>query len=260
MEQSEENTGIAVEETIGDAAYGDGGTRQAFAEPGRTLIAKVPGRPNKACFPKEDFQIDLTAGTCTCPAGNVTHTLRTFGTRTNRLGQTYPAQSFQFNPKVCGLCPLRDQCIASRKGKGRTVALHPQEALLQQARTFQQSEGFAEYRSRRQAAEHRLARLVQLGVRQSRYFGRAKTRFQLLMAAMVANLTLVATKMEMMSQTPGSSQDRSGQHAAGSPIITAGFMLAAVSWVALSLYRRPGPIHWLSSNPSRHSRAFQPGF
>ena len=33
----------------------------------------------------------------------------------------------------------------------------------------------------------RLARLVQLGVRQSRYFGRAKTRFQLLMAATVAN-------------------------------------------------------------------------
>ena len=71
VEQSEENTGIAVEETIGDAAYGDGGTRQAFADAGRTLIAKVPGRPNKACFPKEDFQIDLEAGTCTCPAGNV---------------------------------------------------------------------------------------------------------------------------------------------------------------------------------------------
>ena len=59
VEQSEENTGIAVEETIGDAAYGDGGTRQAFADAGRTLIAKVPGRPRKGHFPKEDFQIDL---------------------------------------------------------------------------------------------------------------------------------------------------------------------------------------------------------
>ena len=105
--QSEENTGIEVEETIGDAAYGDGGTRQAFADAGRTLIAKVPGRPNKAYFPKEDFQIDLAAGTCTCPAGQVTHTLHTTGTRTNRLGQVYPSQSFQFDPAVCGLCPLR---------------------------------------------------------------------------------------------------------------------------------------------------------
>ena len=105
--QSEENTGIEEEETIGDAAYGDGGTRQAFADAGRTLIAKVPGRPNKAYFPKEDFQIDLAAGTCTCPAGQVTHTLHTTGTRTNRMGQVYPSQSFQFDPAVCGLCPLR---------------------------------------------------------------------------------------------------------------------------------------------------------
>ena len=35
-------------------------------------------------------------------------------------------------------------------------------------------------------------RLVQLGVRQSRYFARMKTQFQALMAATVANLTLVA--------------------------------------------------------------------
>lgn len=67
VEQSEENTGIEVEETIGDAVYGDGGTRQAFADAGRTLIAKVPGHPNKVRFPKEDFHIDLEAGTCTWP-------------------------------------------------------------------------------------------------------------------------------------------------------------------------------------------------
>ncbi len=243
---------------------GMAGRGQAFADADRTLIAKVPGRPRKDHFPKEDFQIDLAGGACTCLAGQVTHTLRTMGTRTNRLGQTYPVQSFQFDPKVCGVCPLQSKCIASRKGKGRTVTLHPQEVLLQQARAFQKSEDFAEYRSRRQVAEHRLARLVQLGVRQSRYFGRAKTLFQLLLAATVANLTLVATKMGLMSQAPGSSpnkpENRPGQPAAGSPIVTAGFMLAAVSWVALSLYRRPGPIHWLSSNPSRHSRAFQTGF
>ena len=43
--------------------------------------------------------------------------------------------------------------------------------------------------------EHRLARLVQLGIRQSRYFARVKTRFQLYLAATVANLTLVAGKL-----------------------------------------------------------------
>ena len=72
VEQSETNTGVPVEEAMGDAAYGDGDTRQDFADAGRTLIARVPGRPNRSHFPKEDFHIDLEAGTCTCPAGNVT--------------------------------------------------------------------------------------------------------------------------------------------------------------------------------------------
>ena len=79
--QSEAITGSAVEETMGDAAYGDGGTRQTFAEAGRQLVARVPGRPNRAHFPKEDFRIDLEAGSCTCPAGNVARRIVSFGTR-----------------------------------------------------------------------------------------------------------------------------------------------------------------------------------
>jgi flagellar biosynthesis protein FlhB len=39
---------------------------------------------------------------------------------------------------------------------------------------------------------------VQLGIRKARYFGRVKTRFQLLIAATVANITLVAVKMGLM--------------------------------------------------------------
>ena len=59
VERSEANTGAPVEEALADAAYGDGDTRQALADAGRSLIARVPGRPNKAHFPKEDFLIDL---------------------------------------------------------------------------------------------------------------------------------------------------------------------------------------------------------
>ena len=198
VEQSEKNTACEVEETMGDCAYGDGATRQAFVDAGRTLVAKVPGRPNKAYFPKEDFQIDLAAGTCTCPAGQVTRIRRRLKSHPDGQGGWQRPWGFAFDNRTCGACHLRSKCVAGKKGKGRTVSLHPQEALLQQAREFQQSPAFAEYRRRRQVVEHRLARLVQLGIRQSRYFGRVKTRFQLLMADTVANLTLVAVKMEMM--------------------------------------------------------------
>ena len=75
------------------------------------------------------------------------------------------------------------------------MRLHPQEALLQEARRLQGSPAYDEYRQLRVVAEHRLARLVQLGIRHARYFGRAKTRFQLYLASTVANLTLLADKI-----------------------------------------------------------------
>ena len=41
-EASETNTGLEAEETVGDCAYGDGDTRQEFADAGRKLVVKVP--------------------------------------------------------------------------------------------------------------------------------------------------------------------------------------------------------------------------
>ena len=75
VEESEANTGVPVQEAMGDAAYGDGVTRQVFADAGRKLVAWVPGRPDRQRFPKDDFVIDLAAGSFTCPAGRLTGAL-----------------------------------------------------------------------------------------------------------------------------------------------------------------------------------------
>jgi len=61
----------------------------------------------------------------------------------------------------------------AQPGRGRSVSLHPQEDLLQEARAFQDSAAFAPYRA----------------LRQARYRGRRKTEAQLLPAATVAHLT-----------------------------------------------------------------------
>ena len=255
VEASEANTGVPVAEAMGDAAYGDGDTRQAFADAGRTLIAKVPGRPNRTHFPKEDFRIDLEAGSCTCPAGHVTRRIVSFGTRTGPTGRTHRLKGFRFNAAVCGVCPLRPRCVAAKPGTGRTVQLHPQEALLQQARALQQSEAFAGYRQRRVVVEHRLARLVQLGIRQSRYFGRAKTRFQLYLAATVANLTLVASKAGLPEDTGGASKVGSALRA-GTIHSTVDFIPARLCQIwALALLTSASLPKFISPN-----RAFRPYF
>jgi len=203
VEASEANTGIEVEETIGDCAFGDGATREIFEQAGRTLVARVAHPHNQGQFPKDALQIDLAAGTCTCPAGQVTHTTVPDGTRQDRKGRTHSLRAFQFEAAVCDKCSLRKACTRARPGKGRRVRIHPQERLLQAARALEASPQFHEYREKRQAAEHRIGRLIQLGVRQSRYFGQAKTLFQVMLAATVANLTLTATKMMKMRPRSG---------------------------------------------------------
>ena len=124
---------------MGDAAYGDGDTRQDFADAGRRLVARVLGRPGRKRFPKDDFVIGLAAGSCACPAGQVTHTIVPAGKRTDRRGRVHRWQAFQFDRAECRTCPLRSQCIAVKESRGRWVLIHPQEALLQQARALQQS-------------------------------------------------------------------------------------------------------------------------
>jgi hypothetical protein len=136
---------------------------------------------------------------CPCPAGQQTRKVVSISSGERYGAPGVPLRAFRFDAAICDGCPLRSLCVRARPGKGRLVMIHPQEALLQEARAFQRSEAFAPYRKLPEVAEHRLARLMQLGVRQARYFGRTKTCFQLLlMAATVAKLTLVARRAGLM--------------------------------------------------------------
>ena len=257
--QSEASTGSVVDEAMGDAAYGDGGTRQTFADAGRRLVAKAPGRPDRRHFPKHDFHLDLAAGSCTCPAGQVTHAIVPAGKRTDGAGRVYRLQAFQFAGAVCGVCPLRSQCIAAQGRQGRRVLIHPQEAMLQQARALQQSADYDEYRARRVVVEHRLARLVQLGIRQARYFGRVKTKFQLYLAATVANLTLVAGKIGLSGSIGGGAAG----HRVVRNDVRAVVANAAANFSAVRLGQLWSLILFVSALLPKSlspTRAFRPGF
>ncbi len=116
-----------------------------------------------------------------CPAGEITTTFQSSGQ--NRAGH------FVFAEATCQACPLRSQCV---RGQGpRSINIQHEERLQQQARRHNQTEAGKKSLRERVVVEHRIARLVRLGVRQSRYFGKTKTRFQVILAAVVANLTLV---------------------------------------------------------------------
>lgn len=192
VQQSEAATGLEVEAALADCAYGSAENRIAFAAAGVELLAKVPRLNNGGFFSKDQFVIDLEEMSCRCPAGELTSLLVPAGSALTADGNRVRREAFQFTAQGCTACPLRSQCMKGNKERGRLVRLHPHEALLQAAREWQETPDFDLYRKQRQVIEHRLARLVQLGIRKARYFGRQKTLFQLLMAAAVANLTLIA--------------------------------------------------------------------
>ena len=77
------------------------------------------------------LRYDPAAKTCACPAGHTCTTLVVLKSFTDRQGERQILQGFRFDAGVCGACPLRAQCVRAGPTKGRTVSLHPQEALLQ---------------------------------------------------------------------------------------------------------------------------------
>ena len=103
--------------------------------------------------------------------------------------------------------------------------------------------------------EHRLARLVQLGLRQSRYFGRVKTRFQLYLAATVANLTLVAAKAGLTGKTGSGPSAGSAQV----PGMVNSAANAATAWLG-QIWTLTLLVSALLTKSLFPTRSFRPGF
>lgn len=194
VDASQTNTGNQVETAIGDCAFGTAEVREQFESRPTELIAKAPQSPQRAHFTKHDFNIDLENSRVTCPAGQFTSTFQEVTVRFGKNQEQRTTKRFLFAASVCAVCPLRAQCIASKAGGGKIIQLHPREDLLQHARAAVTTEAFKEHYRRRVAVEHSIARLVQRGIRQSRFMGRKRTLWQVALAAAVVNLIIIAGK------------------------------------------------------------------
>jgi hypothetical protein len=151
-------------EVIGDSAYGDAATRAGLEEQGFTVTAKCPPARNAAGrFSKDQFTVDLHRGTVTCPAG-----------QTAVITPAARGGKASFRP-WCAACPLRPACTAAKRG--RTIAIHPHEAVLQRARAAQRDPAWQQhYRSTRPIVERKIAHFTRRawGGRRARTRGLAR--------------------------------------------------------------------------------------
>jgi hypothetical protein len=177
--------GIEVETLLGDMAYSDGDVREAVEGHGVELVAKVPPVTNAGRFPKTDFDIDLEAGTVTCPAAQTTRDARPSKDHKGR-----PAVTFVFDAGICGACPLREQCTTAKGGRTIVVGVHHDR--IEAARAAQNQPETKALLRRRSKVERKIDHLQDLGMRKARYRGRRRTKLQALLAATVANIKRLA--------------------------------------------------------------------
>ena len=194
VESSHADTGNEVEAVIGDCAFGTTELRETFENHPPELIAKAPQLRPTDHFTKHDFTIDLENNCITCPAGQTTSTYKWVSVRFGKEQKKRRAKQFSFAAATCAACPLRARCLKSPTADGKVIRLHPREDLLQQARADCRTDRFKERYRDRVVVEHSIARLVQRGIRQSRFVGRRRTLWQVAMAAAVVNLMVIAGK------------------------------------------------------------------
>jgi hypothetical protein len=143
-----EEPGLPEEvDVLGDTAYGTGETRAALLEQGHSPVIKpMPLRPAVTDgFTLDEFVVDEASGMVTCPNGV---TRRMTAKRRVVFGV------------ACRDCPLRARCTSS--ASGRTLNLHPRDAVLRQARRdWREDEDLrAVYRQHRPMVERSISWLI----------------------------------------------------------------------------------------------------
>ena len=158
---------------LADSAYGTGALRAELEERGMQAVIKPPPLRTAVAggYSIDDFDIDTTAATVTCPAGvTVAITPKGFARFANR----------------CRDCPARARCTTAKNG--RTIKLHPHHDLLTAARAQARTRQFQRaYTKHRPMAERTIAWLVRNNRRRP-YIGTRKNRHWLALRAAAVNL------------------------------------------------------------------------
>ena len=169
-------------EVYGDSAYADGATLDEQTARGHDMRTKVPPVRNANGYSKDQFNIDLAAGTVTCPAQR---------TVAIRKGLRYRVARFGV---LCNSCPLRAQCTTSRRG--RVISIHPQEAALQHAKARQKDPSWQQdYRTYRPIVERKISHFTRRpwGGRKARCRSQKRILTDILTRASALNLARLAT-------------------------------------------------------------------
>ena len=165
-------------DVLADSAYGSGDSlAKLTAAEHRILIKPWPLASNSKLgddqFSRDDFSVDYTARTVTCPNDVTTHISRSgaaiFGAR-------------------CRGCPVRSRCTTAVDGKTFKVSEHDEHLAANRARWRTDTDLVNDYRQHRPMVERTIAWLVTNGHRRLRHRGVDRNRIAFTTRAAVINL------------------------------------------------------------------------
>ena len=135
---------------------------------------------NGGLFTKQDFTIDLVAGTVRCPAGQLA---------------VIQGEKVHFSTPACRACPQRSQCQKPTAKEGRAISISPNEPLLQHLTAQSKTAAGRERLRKRVPVEHALAHQRNRRGRFARYRGVAKNDFDAQRIAAVNNLQTIDRRL-----------------------------------------------------------------
>jgi IS5 family transposase len=163
-------------QVLADSAYGSGETRAALRRRKHRLAIKPWPMADTGRFSRDDFTVDHTARTVTCPAGHTVPISTNGGARFGRR---------------CDDCPLRERCTTAQTGRQLEITAHDAE-LAEARRAWRDGDFTDDYRRWRPMVERSLAWLVRPG-RRVAYRGVARNQIWLAHRAAAVNLQRLIT-------------------------------------------------------------------
>lgn len=174
---------IDIKKLYGDSAYSDFEETEKRKGEMEFCIKVRPSHNGAGGYTKDEFEVDLKKGIVTCPEGKK----KKFNAK--KVLKERKQVSVHFSEKTCRNCPQREQC--TRCKDGRRILIHPYEDKLQEQRIYQKTEEFKEDYSKRANGERTISRVTAHGGRKSRYRGKKKTKWQLIMASINHNVKMI---------------------------------------------------------------------
>lgn len=186
LQQEEQAQGNDVVALSIDSIGFNGAVLQALSETadGPQVTVYVPPKPDWSPTPElfqaAAFTLNEAGDALTCPGGATTRTRY-------RDGKDH-GWRYHFRAAQCRACPLRAQCIGTKKQSGRQVSQNDYQAQYDAARQRATTDDYQQIRKAHPAIERKLNELVRWhDGRRVRYRGRLRVQVQYLILAVVVN-------------------------------------------------------------------------